>query len=219
MAENDSVRQRIVSSVFSKLNAAGHQESYASHVKIWEDVPPDEGGKKARYIILARSSNGKGFIHKSKLNSNGSFSVGKTWKLEELRGIEVINPLAFNITLARTYRWQTENEQDQANFVIALVRLFRSLNGGAPLQVVGFRDPDAPGTLPFFGLAYTANTFLCDEAVRQPAKQPAYARMERAPTPPAGIPLIPTTPRRQHANGQPETMANRLHAFEEHHLR
>ena len=40
---------------------------------------------------LAESNSGAGFIHKSKLNSNGSFSVGKTWKLSELRGIEVLN--------------------------------------------------------------------------------------------------------------------------------
>lgn len=53
MADHDSVRQRLISSVFSKLNAAGHQESYVSHVKIWEDVPAEEGGKKPRYIIIA----------------------------------------------------------------------------------------------------------------------------------------------------------------------
>ena len=40
---------------------------------------------------VAESSGGMGFIHKSKLNSNGSFSVGKSWKLVELRGVEVLN--------------------------------------------------------------------------------------------------------------------------------
>jgi len=37
------------------------------------------------------ASDGTGSIHKSKLNTNGSFSVGKTWNLSELRGIEVVN--------------------------------------------------------------------------------------------------------------------------------
>ena len=32
---------------------------------------------------------GTGFIHKSKWNANGTFSIGKTWNLSELRGIEV----------------------------------------------------------------------------------------------------------------------------------
>ena len=39
----------------------------------------------------SESSDGTGSIHKSKLNSNGSFSVGKTWKLSDLRGVEVVN--------------------------------------------------------------------------------------------------------------------------------
>lgn len=45
--------------------------------------------------------------------------------------------MALNITLSRTYRWQTENENDQANFVEALVRLFRAVSGNAPLQFDG----------------------------------------------------------------------------------
>lgn len=53
MADYASVRQRIISSVFNKLNASGQQETYVAHVKIWEDVPPEEGGKKPRYIILS----------------------------------------------------------------------------------------------------------------------------------------------------------------------
>lgn len=40
---------------------------------------------------ITEASNGSGFIHKSKLNTNGSYSVGKTWNLPELRGIQVVN--------------------------------------------------------------------------------------------------------------------------------
>ncbi|GJE97072.1 exocyst complex component Sec3-domain-containing protein [Phanerochaete sordida] len=176
----DDVRQRIIESVFARLNAQGHQETYVSHVKIWEDAP-DEGGNKSRYILIARSSDGSGYIHKAKRNHNGTFSVGKTWRLQELRGVEVVNPLAFNITLARTYRWQTESETEQANFVVALIRLFRSTNRNAPLQIAGIRDPDAG-------------------QVRQPTPQ-SYTRMERAPTPPNGVPLQ-ATPRRPYMNGR-----------------
>ena len=55
--------------------------------------------------------------------------------------------MAFNITLARTYRWQTEDERGQANFVVSLIKLFHSISRGAPLQIVGIRDPDAARTL------------------------------------------------------------------------
>ncbi|KAH9948238.1 exocyst complex component Sec3-domain-containing protein [Amylocystis lapponica] len=182
MADNDSVRQRIISSVFTKLNASGHEENYVSHIKIWEEAGSDEGGKKPRYILLSKASNGAGFIHKSKLNSNGSFSVGKTWKLQELRGVEVVNPLSLNMTMARTYRWQTEDQRDQAKFVAALVKLFRSTMGSsASLQLAGVKDVEGRSS-------------------SRSAPQP-FARMERAPTPTNGAPLPPVSPRRPIANG------------------
>jgi exocyst complex component 1 len=54
MADPSPVRQRIISSVFSKRNAAGVlEESYVAHVKIWEDGGPDGDGKKPRYILLS----------------------------------------------------------------------------------------------------------------------------------------------------------------------
>ena len=95
------------------------------------------------------------------MNSNGTFSVGKTWRLSELRGVEVVNvsahalpfccmlmpikPVAFNITLARTYRWQTEHSNEQLPFLHALVDLFRSFSNG-PLQVIGLPEAETrPG--------------------------------------------------------------------------
>ncbi|KAI6119811.1 exocyst complex component Sec3-domain-containing protein [Pisolithus croceorrhizus] len=143
MADNDHTRQRIISSVFDKRNAgASVQESYVAHVKIWEDTGEGQG-KKPRYILLSRASDSTGFVHKSKLNTNGSFSVGKTWRLAELRGIE---PMFFNITLGRTYKWQTENPVDQSAFIHALIDLFRSLIG-SHLHLQGVNDPAVP-TLP-----------------------------------------------------------------------
>jgi hypothetical protein len=57
MADDDSVQQRIISSIFDKRNAtATSKESYISHVKIWEDAGP-EADLKPRYILLARTPN------------------------------------------------------------------------------------------------------------------------------------------------------------------
>ncbi|KZP31167.1 hypothetical protein FIBSPDRAFT_724739 [Athelia psychrophila] len=142
MADHDSIRQRIIASVFVRHGTNGTPEdSYVSHIKIRED---DGSGMKARYILLSLTSTGTGVIHKSKLNTNGSFSVGKTWQLPELRALEVVSPQAFNITLARTYKWQTENANDQVNFLAALIRLFRQVTGGAKaVQLIGMDDPDA----------------------------------------------------------------------------
>ncbi|KAJ7275209.1 exocyst complex component sec3 subunit [Mycena haematopus] len=138
-----SVADKIIASVFSRRNASGVlEETYISHVKIWEDAGPEGGGRKPRYILLSQAANGNGFLHKSKLNTNGSFSVGKTWRLPELRGLQVVNPLSFNITLSRTYKWQTENPADQTQFLESLIRLFHSVTPDAPLQLDGVEDYD-----------------------------------------------------------------------------
>ena len=105
-------------------------------------------------------------MHKSKLNTNGTYSVGKTWRLVELRALTVISvcvlaafshqrltvtpfrqPWAFDITLSRTYRWQTEDKEDQVDFLENLVRLFRTVtNGQASLRLDGIQDFDvSPG--------------------------------------------------------------------------
>ncbi|KAG6885399.1 hypothetical protein C0993_002132 [Termitomyces sp. T159_Od127] len=76
------------------------------------------------YGIL-EANNGSGFIHKSKLNTNGTFSVGKTWRLPELRAIQVIN---------------TENQLDQTNFLDALIQLFYVVAPGSTLQLEGFQN-------------------------------------------------------------------------------
>lgn len=63
----------------------------------------------------------------------------------------------FNVTLARTYRWQTEDEREQTNFVVSLIKLFRSVTRGAPLQIAGIRDPDAA---PCTSLSYSKSMAL-----------------------------------------------------------
>ncbi|KAJ7783605.1 exocyst complex component Sec3-domain-containing protein [Mycena maculata] len=147
--DSETVQDKIIASVFSRRNAQGAlEESYISHVKIWEDAGPEGGGRKPRYILLSQASNGNGFLHKSKLNTNGSFSVGKTWRLPELHGLQVVNPLSFNITLSRTYRWQTENPADQSQFLEALIRLFRIVSPDSTLKLEGVDDVPRTGRPP-----------------------------------------------------------------------
>lgn len=56
MEDASDVRQRIISSVFSRRNATagGPEESYIAHVKIWEDAGSEADGLKPRFILLAR---------------------------------------------------------------------------------------------------------------------------------------------------------------------
>jgi hypothetical protein len=48
----------------------------------------------------AGTDDGGGNIHKAKLNGNGTFSVGKTWPVSELTGIEVITVRILNLAAA-----------------------------------------------------------------------------------------------------------------------
>ncbi|CCA67704.1 related to Exocyst complex component Sec3 [Serendipita indica DSM 11827] len=146
----DDVRQRIVTSLFSKRGTSGAlEEQYISHVKILEDAIPgnDDGGKKARYILLSLSLRGPALIHKSRENPNGSFSIGKTWELKDLTALEVHGRTpGFDITFARRYKWQTESWEDQEAFLIATVRLYRRIMGGQSPQLIGWQMPDGPGS-------------------------------------------------------------------------
>ncbi|KAI0048330.1 hypothetical protein FA95DRAFT_1490994 [Auriscalpium vulgare] len=186
MADVESVRQRIIASVFSRRAANGAEESYVSHVKIWEDPGAEAEGLKPRYILLSQDSLGSGYIHKSKLNSNGTFSVGKTWKLSELRGIEVLSPQTFNITLARTYRWQTENRNEQYAFLVSLVRLFRTIAGGSTsLQIVGLAETDPPSSSRQYSQADDNRAPTPTNAVQRPSAARRLPNNQRPSTPPA----------------------------------
>lgn len=111
------------------------------------------------YHLQLEGSTGAGYIHKSKLNQNETFSVGKTWLLSDLRSIVVTNvrmhltlqhsyshnyqPVIFNLTLSRTYQWESAFAVEQTNFLEALIKLFRTVTGGASsLHLEGLRDPD-----------------------------------------------------------------------------
>ena len=51
-----------------------------------------------------------------------------------------MQPFSFNITLARTYKWNTEESNEQLDFLLTLVDLFRSVSSGS-LQVNGLPEP------------------------------------------------------------------------------
>lgn len=149
MDNSDVQRQKIVSSVFDRRNANGSDETFLCHIKIFEE-DPSTATRKPRYILLSQSPREGGYMHKSKLNANGTFSVGKTWRVRELRGIQVVNPQVVNITLSRTYRWETESPPDQEQFLEALIRVFRTTFGPqTPLQLEGIADYELQDTRGF----------------------------------------------------------------------
>ncbi|KAG8937030.1 hypothetical protein FRC03_004096 [Tulasnella sp. 419] len=131
-------RQAIIESVFSRRTADGSLvDNYVSHIKVYEEEP---GGIKARYILLSIDWQGYGHVHKSRQNANGTFSIGKSWKLEDLREIEIVSPTSFKLSFARSYRWSTDRQDDQTSFLEAVVRLFRQVNSNGDLNIVNKGD-------------------------------------------------------------------------------
>lgn len=107
--------------------------------------PPES---KPRYILLAVTPDGKLWLHKSKRNNNGTFSIGKSWSLTELMGLEVASDNSFGITLNhKSYYWQTDDPGDQIEFLVTTVRCFR-YHTGHNLRIVGFEVNEPPNAAP-----------------------------------------------------------------------
>lgn len=104
----DDVRAHIIASLFSRYDESGTaDETLISFVKVYErddaaggggggSTPGPSsatmpGGDKTRYLMLAVTKLGKVVLHKAKRNSNLTFSKGKTWHLEDVRVVEVVN--------------------------------------------------------------------------------------------------------------------------------
>lgn len=162
-------KRRLIESCFSKLDANGQlAESYITHIRVQEDgqypsnPPPPESApenKKPRVIIIAVRSTGRVRMHKARENSNGSFSIGKTWNLEELSAIESFNSsgnppkddreqryrewagsVGFTVTITKPYYWQAGTSKEKDFFIASAVKIYRKYTKGQVPELKGFDD-------------------------------------------------------------------------------
>ncbi|KAK5124915.1 hypothetical protein LTR85_001105 [Meristemomyces frigidus] len=164
-------KRRIIESCFSKLDANGQlAESYITHIRIEEDAqypsspPPPESApqnKKPRLIIIAVRSTGRVRMHKARENNNGSFSIGKTWNLEEMSGIESYGDtgvpprdekersfrewagnVGFTVTITKPYYWQAGTSKEKDFFIASAVKIYRKYTKGQVPELKGFDERD-----------------------------------------------------------------------------
>jgi hypothetical protein len=135
-------------------------------VRIIEDAnypssppPPNANpdGKKPRLIIVAVRKSGRVRMHKARENANGTFSIGKTWMLDELSAVESFTGsksstfeeeqrkqwaggTGFIVTLLKPYYWQANTPKEKDFFIASLVKIFVKYTGGKTPQLIGF-DP------------------------------------------------------------------------------
>lgn len=169
-------KRRIIESCFSKVDANGQlSESYITHIRIQEDAahpsspPPPEsppGNRKPRLIIIAVRSTGRVRMHKARENNNGSFSIGKTWNLEELSAIESFSNsalppkdereeqyrswaggLGFIVTITKPYYWQAGTSKEKDFFIASAVKIYRKYTKGLVPELRGFDEQNQAAML------------------------------------------------------------------------
>lgn len=158
-------KRRIIESCFSKKDPDGSQiESYITHIQIIEDAlypsapPPPESGpenKKPRVIIVAVRKSGRVRVHKARENNSGSFSIGKTWNLDDLGTLLSwtgalpatveeqqqklwASDVGFTVTLGKPYYWQAATSREREFFIGSLIKIYRKYTGGKLPEMVGF---------------------------------------------------------------------------------
>lgn len=152
-------------------------ESYITHIRVTEDAahpstpPPPSSvpdNKKPRVVIIAVRSTGRVRMHKARENNNGSFSIGKTWNLEDLSAIETYahagpatgqreqyrewaGATGFTVTISKPYYWQAGTAKEKDFFIASLVKIFRKYTKGQVPDLRGFSDAEVEpmlGTMP-----------------------------------------------------------------------
>ena len=139
-------------------------ESYITHIRVQEDAaypsspPPPTSpseNKKPRVVIISVRNTGRVRMHKARENSNSSFSIGKTWNLEELTAVESFaggppaspddarrrqwaGPVGFVVTIAKPYYWQAGTAKEKEFFIGSLVKIYRKYTQGRLPQLIGF---------------------------------------------------------------------------------
>lgn len=154
-------KRRIVDSCFLKKDVEGAVlETYITHIRITEygshptSPPPPESRKeteKPRVIIVSVRKSGRVRMHKSKENANGTFSIGKTWDLNDLAAIEsftapTVPPeqrqwagdTGFIVNLGKPYYWQAQADKEKKFFIASLIKIYAKYTGGGQPELRGF---------------------------------------------------------------------------------
>lgn len=141
-------------------------ESYITHVRVTEDAafpssppPPNSPpeNKKRRVIMIAVRRTGRVRMHKARENGDGTFSIGKTWVLDDLTAIQAYDAfvprsqaeqqhkewasnVGFIVTLGKSYYWQTSTAKEKNFFISSLVRVYKKYTGGKVPTLIGLDD-------------------------------------------------------------------------------
>lgn len=171
-------------------------ESYITHIRITEDAaypsgpappnaPPEN--KKPRIIIVSLRKSGRVRMHKARENNDGTFSIGKTWMLDDLSAIQTYSDLpattpaeqqqkqwasnvGFVVTVGKPYYWQAGNYKERDFFIASLVKIYKKYTGGKVPKLVGFDEKQ--------------RQTLIGDSNQGPLRSEASTKPESRPSPP-----------------------------------
>ena len=98
-------------------------------------------------------------MHKARENGNGTFSIGKTWNLDDLTAIESYTgavtstldeeakkewagTVGFLVTIQKPYYWQATKAKEKDFFIGSLVKIYRKYTGGKLPGLNGFTEQE-----------------------------------------------------------------------------
>ena len=189
-------------------------ESYITHIRIDEDAaypsspPPRESppeNKKARVIIVAVRKSGRVRMHKARENANGTFSIGKTWVLDDLTVIESFTnavpntpeeqtnkqragPTGFLVTVQKPYYWNAHTAKEKDFFIFSLIKIYKKYTAGRLPELHGFSSLELEQIGAGPGRQNAAPTALqpngaSGSSARVPSQEPPSIREPRARPP------------------------------------
>lgn len=135
-------------------------------------------------------------MHKARQNDSGTFSIGKSWLLQDLMAIDAYNNpnpttveeqqnkeraggLGFLITIQKPYYWQATTTKEKDFFIFSLIKIFKMHTGGKLPQLHGF---DAQELEQRLGPAPSSDT--------RPTKSPSQPSRENRRGPSQGPPYV-----------------------------
>ncbi|CAG8800717.1 20469_t:CDS:10, partial [Cetraspora pellucida] len=169
---SDPIRQLIINSLFPEATEDPSQasESLIIHLKVSEDSTgtgpspinerPGTLGKKgaskvekkSRYLLVSIRKNSKIRLHKSKKNANNTFSIGRTWPLEDIKCVEIVDSFSFIVTINKPYQWTADNQREKNLFLATLLKVYKKYIKRLP-RLINFDDSSISETKvqPAFG--------------------------------------------------------------------
>lgn len=139
-------------------------------------------------------------VHKTKENVNGTFSIGKTWNLDDLSAIESftgpnVSPdfrawagdNGFVVTMGKPYYWEAQTDREKKFFIASMIKIYGKYTGGRVPALSNFDQREL-------------DQVLGGASRRTPSAQPTPTLVTPSPSlppqSPAGRPAPPPSPRR-----------------------